>query len=285
LLDSFRSALFIALSISAVTAVIASVYASRRIAQPIERMSVAARKLARGEYDERVPVPDEVELATLAQDINTLAASLASTEERRLQLINEVAHELRTPLATIEGYMEGLLDGVFEPTDEVFGATAREAAKGALELAADRIDLAQIATDAAEALRPLFLEKDIALKLDDGDPLIVLGDRDRLTQVFTNILGNAITYTGQGGSVGVRMERDGNRATVTVSDTGKGLTQDDLGRVFDRFHRVDPNLPGGTGVGLTVARNLVRRHGGDVVAFSQGPGTGSRFVVSVPLAE
>jgi len=197
--------------------------------------------------------------------------------------------------------MEGLLDGVFEPTDEVFGATAREAARlkrlasdlstlsraeeGALELVADRIDLAQIAKDAAEALRPLFLEKDIALTLDDGDPLVVLGDRDRLTQVFTNILGNAITYTGQGGSVGVRMERDGNRATVTVSDTGKGLTQDDLGRVFDRFHRVDPNLPGGTGVGLTVARNLVRRHGGDVVAFSQGPGTGSRFVVSVPLAE
>ncbi len=301
LLDSFRSALFIALLISAVTAVIASIYASRRIAQPIERMSDAARKLARGEYDQRVPVPDEIELATLAQDINTLAASLASTEERRLQLINEVAHELRTPLATIEGYMEGLLDGVFEPTDEVFGATAREAARlkrlasdlstlsraeeGALEMAKERIDLGQIATDAAEALRPLFVEKEITLTIDDGEPLFVLGDRDRLTQVFTNIFGNAITYTGQGGAVRVATERDGAVATVTVADTGKGLTRDDLVRVFDRFHRVDPNLPGGTGVGLTVARNLVRRHGGDIVAMSEGPGTGSRFVVSLPLAE
>jgi len=301
LIDSFRSALFIALLISAITAVAASVFASRRIARPIERMSAAARKLARGEYDERVPVPDEIELATLAQDINTLAESLASTEERRLQLINEVAHELRTPLATIEGYMEGLLDGVFEPTDEVFGATAREAARlkrlasdlstlsraeeQALALEMELVDLGAIARDAAEGLRPLFVEKDITLTVDRDRPLPVLGDRDRLTQVFTNVLGNAITYTDQGGGVGVAARSDGRLATVIVTDNGKGLDAEDLVRVFDRFHRVDPNLPGGTGVGLTVARNLVRRHGGDIVALSDGPGFGSQFVVSLPLAE
>jgi signal transduction histidine kinase len=301
LLDSFRSALLIALFISAITAVAASVYASKRIAQPIERMSVAARKLARGEYGERVPVPDEIELATLAQDINTLAQTLAATEERRLQLINEVAHELRTPLATIEGYMEGLLDGVFEPTDEVFGATAREAARlkrlasdlstlsraeeQALALEMEQVDLGEIARDAAEGLRPLFMEKDITLTVDDGGRLPVLGDRDRLTQVFTNVLGNAITYTDQGGEVDVAAATDGRFAKVTVTDDGKGLDAEDLVRVFDRFHRVDPSLPGGTGVGLTVARNLVRRHGGDIVALSDGPGSGSRFVVSLPLAQ
>ncbi len=301
LVDSFRSALLIALVVSAVTAVAASIFASRRIAMPIEQMSGAARRMARGDYDERVPVPDEMELATLAQDINTLAESLASTEERRLQLINEVAHELRTPLATIEGYMEGLLDGVFEPTDEVFGATAREAARlkrlaadlstlsrteeRSFDLEMEPIDLAQVARDAAEHLQPLFLEKGITLEIEDHEPLGVLGDRDRLVQVFTNILGNAITYTDQGGRVGVSAGTDGPFATVAVTDTGKGLSEEDLVRVFDRFHRVDPSLPGGTGVGLTVARNLVRRHGGDIVAYSDGPGTGSRFVVSVPLAD
>ncbi len=139
LADSYGSALFVALVVSALTAVVASIVAARWIASPIEQMSHAARRLARGEYRERVPVPDGAELATLAEDINTLADSLANAEEARLRLINEIAHELRTPLTTIEGYMEGLLDGVFEPTDEVFGATAREA--GRLKRLADDLSV------------------------------------------------------------------------------------------------------------------------------------------------
>ncbi|GMR02456.1 MAG: ATP-binding protein [Acidimicrobiia bacterium] len=300
LTDSLWSALIVALVVSAVTAVVASIIAAQRIAQPVERMSNAARRLARGQYSERVPVPREVELATLAEDINTLAQSLETTEARRLQLINEVAHELRTPLTTIEGYMEGLLDGVFEPTEEVFGATAREAARlkrlaadlsllsraeeGALELQTKQLDLGEVAVEAADGLRPLFLEKDITFTVDGDGRLPVTANADRLTQVFTNILGNAITYTEQGGRVVLTILRDGASATVTVTDNGKGLTQDDLARVFDRFHRVDPSLPGGTGIGLTVARSLVRRHGGDITAHSRGPGTGSRFVVSIPLS-
>ncbi len=259
LTDSFLSALVIALAASAVTAVLASVVAARRIAQPIERMSDAARKLALGEYRERVPVPYEAELATLAEDINTLAETLETTEDRRLRLINEVAHELRTPLTTIEGYMEGLLDGVFEPTEEVFGATAREAARlrrlatdlsdlsraeeGALDLQMSQIDLGEVAVEAATALRPLFLEKDITFRVDGDAHVPVMGDRDRLTQVFTNILGNAITYTGSGGEVGVTIRSEGAEAAVTVTDNGKGIAREDLARVFDRFHRVDPSLP------------------------------------------
>ncbi len=300
LTESFLSALIVALAASAVTAVVASVIAARRIAEPIERMSDAARRLALGEYRERVPVPREAELATLAEDINTLAASLETTEDRRLRLINEVAHELRTPLTTIEGYMEGLLDGVFEPTEEVFGATAREAARlrrlatdlsvlsraeeGELDLEMNRIDLGEVAIEAATALRPLFVEKDITFRVEGAVRLPVLGDRDRLTQVFTNILGNAITYTSSGGEVAVSAQSERTDAVVTVTDSGKGLAREDLARVFDRFHRVDPSLPGGTGIGLTVARSLVRRHGGTIAVYSEGPGTGSSFVVSLPMA-
>ena len=299
--DSFRSAIAVALAVSVVTAIAASIFAAKRLADPIEQISKAARNLAGGDYHQRVTVPGETELAVLARDVNTLAASLESTEQRRIALINEVAHELRTPLATIEGYMEGLLDGVFEPTDEVFAATAREAARlkrlafdlsqlsrieeGALELHLETTDLAIIVADTAEQLRPLFLEKDIALSVDATARLPVAGDEDRLTQVFTNILGNAITYTQPGGTVTVAPRRQGARATVSVIDTGKGLDQEDLERIFDRFHRVDPDLPGGTGVGLTVARSLIRKHGGEIIAQSDGPGTGSSFTVSLPLVQ
>ncbi len=296
---SFRSALLVAFAAAAVTAVIASIVAARRIAQPIEQMSEATLELAEGNYDRRVPVPDVVELATLAESVNTLARSLAETEERRLRLINEVAHELRTPLTTIEGYMEGLLDGVFQPSDQIFGATAREAARlkrlaadlsllsradeDALELRFEPVDLAAVVADVAGSLRPLFVARDISLSVDGADaPITVRGDRDRLAQVFTNIIGNAVSYTDPGGRVEVRVDVDPDNAVVTIADTGKGIAPDELERIFERFHRVDPNLPGGTGVGLTVARSLVRRHGGEVVAHSDGPGTGSRFVVSLP---
>ncbi len=296
--DSFRSAIAVALAVSVFTAIAASIFAAKRLADPIEQISKAARNLAGGNYHERVTVPGETELAVLARDVNTLAASLESTEQRRIELINEVAHELRTPLTTIEGYMEGLLDGVFEPTDEVFAATAREAARlkrlasdlsmlsraeeGALDLRTDEIDLAIVAAEAAARLRPLFIEKSIELELGAERPVPMIGDADRLTQVFTNIVGNAITYTEPGGKVTVTVEQHGAMAVATVADTGKGLAAEDLERIFDRFQRVDPDLPGGTGVGLTVARSLIRRHDGEIIAQSNGPGTGSRFVVTLP---
>jgi len=299
LTDAYRSALGIALVISAITAIAASVFAARRLVVPIEQIRTATHRFARGDYHGRVPVPAESELAMLADDFNSLAASLEATERRRLELINEVAHELRTPLTTIEGYMEGLLDGVFEPSDEVFGATAREAARlkrlasdlsmlsraeeGALELRSDEIDLAVIATEAAERLRPLFVEKNIELELHTGEPVPILGDTDRLAQVFTNIIGNAVTYTPPGGTVTLTVERRGKTAQATVADNGKGIAPEDLGRIFDRFQRVDPDLPGGTGVGLTVARSLTRRQGGDIEVHSDGQGEGSRFVITLPL--
>jgi len=298
---SFRSALLVAFAAAAVTAVIASIVAARRIAQPIEQMSEATLDLAEGDYARRVPVPDVAELATLAESVNTLARSLAETEERRLRLINEVAHELRTPLTTIEGYMEGLLDGVFEPSDQIFGATAREAARlkrlaadlslvsrteeNALDLHFEPVDLAAVVDDVVGSLRPLFVAKDISLAVEGtDDAVMVRGDRDRLAQVFTNILGNAVSYTDPDGRVEIRVDAGPETTAVTVTDTGRGIAPDELERIFERFHRVDPNVPGGTGVGLTVARNLVRRHGGDVVARSEGPGTGSRFVVTLPTA-
>lgn len=297
---AFRSAMLLALAAGIVTAIVAAVVASRRIVAPIDRMRVAARGLAAGDYRRRVPIPPEAELAALAEDVNTLAEALETTEARRLQLINEVAHELRTPLATIQGYMEGLSDGVFEPNPEIFDKTAREARRlahlaadlstlsraeeGGLRLRRDPVDLARVVDDVAAGFRPLFFDDGVELVVETPAGVVVPGDVDRLTQVVVNLLGNALEHTDPGGRVTVTVRREEARAVVEISDDGEGIPAEELERIFERFHRVDPDRPGGTGIGLTVARSIVRLHGGSITASSPGLGSGATFTVELPVA-
>jgi histidine kinase len=297
--DSFERALTIAVIVSGVTALAASAFAATRVLRPLETVRKATRRLADGSYSERVPVPAEIELAALAHDVNALAEALEQVEERRVRLISEVAHELRSPLTTIQGYMEGLLDGVFEPNEEVFATSAREAARlqkvvadlstlsqadeGAFQLKMTGADLGVIASEAVERLRPQFEGESIELRVEIGETLPVVGDSDRLTQVFTNIAGNALAYAGQGGHVWVRGERRGAFARVSISDDGIGIDPERLDLVFERFYRVDRDQRGGTGIGLTIARRFARLHGGDVTASSDGLDGGATFTVEIPL--
>ncbi len=299
--QSFGRALTIAAIVSAAAAALASGYAALRVLRPLEGVRRAARRLASGSYTERVPIPVESELAALAHDVNALGEALEKVEERRVRLISEVAHELRTPLTTIQGYMEGLLDGVFEPTEEIFAATAREATRlkrvaadlstlsraeeSVMELVTAPVDLGAVAAEAAERLRPQFEGSDVALDVTRLGDLPVEGDHDRLTQVFTNIVGNALTYTPAGGKVEVLAQRQGADAVVTISDTGRGIDPEHLEVIFERFFRADRDAPGGTGIGLTIARRIARLHGGEVTAASPGLGQGSTFRVTLPLAE
>jgi histidine kinase len=298
--DSFSRAITIAVLVGVLAAVAASGFAATRLLRPIERIRRAARRLASGFYTERVPVPGETELAALAADVNALGEALEQVEERRVRLVAEVAHELRTPLTTIQGYMEALLDGVLEPSDEIFAAAAREAARlqrvatdlsllsraeeGRLELQIQRIDLAAVAAEAAERLRPQFDANQVALVVACREQLPVDGDADRLAQVLINIVGNALSHTSASGSVEVTCERVGRIGRVAISDTGRGIPADQLGLIFERFYRIDREAPGGTGIGLTIARRIARLHGGDVTAASPGPGGGATFSVSIPLA-
>ncbi len=187
----------------------------------------ATRRLANGHYDERVAEPGELELAELARDVNRLAVELETTERRRARLVSEVAHEMRTPLTTIDGYVEGMLDGVFEPSEEVLVAVGEETSRlqrlasdlaelsrseeGATELHLRVVDLGELAASSAERLRPQFDEKGVSLSVAAGPPLPVEVDPDRIAQVLTNLFGNALTYTPAGGRVEVRAsrERDG----------------------------------------------------------------------------
>lgn len=304
LLGALNAALAIGVVVALVAAAVLAAVAARRVMGPLDAVRGATRKMAEGTYGVEVPVPAVTELGALAEDVNRLGAALAETEQRRAALVSDLAHELRTPLTTVRGFLEGLTDGVFEPTPDVLADLTDEVARlqrlvgdlnvlsradeGALPLDLARHDVARVAVSVAGRLAPQFADKGIALDVDAPGPVPAVIDRDRVTQLLTNVVGNALAYTEPGGRVGVTVRAEGSgggegaQAVVEVTDTGRGIAADELARVFDRFHRVD-HSGSGTGIGLTIARSVARAHGGDVTVRSPGPGQGSTFVVRLPV--
>lgn len=283
------------LAAAVVASALVSWRVTRRLAAPLEDISAATRELAAGRYGVRVPRADTAELNDVASDVNTLAAELESTEERRLRLIGDVAHELRNPLSTIEGTMEALLDGVVEAEPDTYARIGREAARlrrladdlsslsSAGELAvvaSEAVDLAALASGVVSQLEPQATAKGLTLELERGAVPSIVGDADRLTQVLTNVVGNAVQYT-ESGSVRVRTFTDGRKAVVEVIDTGRGLSDENQRNVFERFYRVDAQYSDGTGVGLAIAKLIVEAHGGQISASSAGVGQGSTFRIEL----
>jgi histidine kinase len=301
-ISALTTALMLGTLASVIAAAAAAVLVTRRLVRPLNAVRTATRLIAAGRYETSVPVPREPELAGIAGDVNTLAARLADTEARRTRLLGEVAHEMRTPLTALEGYVEGLIDGVFAPEPEVLGAASDELRRlrrladdlSALSRAEERrldlhfaaADLADLARRAADRLAPQFGDGDVKLTVQGTGQLPVMADQDRITQVLTNIIGNALTATPAGGSVTVEARARVPLAQVVVTDTGVGLAEADLERVFERFYRApgQPRRSAGSGIGLTIARNIARAHGGDVVAVSAGPDRGAAFTLALPLA-
>ncbi len=303
--SAFISALTTALMFGTLASVVAAVgaaaFVTRRLARPLNAVRTATRHIAAGRYEAAVPVPREPELAGIASDVNTLAARLADTEARRTRLLGEVAHEMRTPLTALEGYVEGLIDGVFAAEPEVLGAASDELRRlrrladdlSALSRAEERrldlhfadTDLADLTRRAAERLAPQFSDGNVTLTVDGAEQLPVQADPDRITQVLTNIIGNALIATPAGESVTIETRAQAPLAQVVVTDTGVGLAETDLERVFERFYRApgQRHRSTGSGIGLTIARNIARAHGGDVAAASPGPGRGATFTLTLPL--
>jgi signal transduction histidine kinase len=301
---AFESALTTAQLLGTLASVIAAVIAAgivtSRLMHPLNAVRSATRQIAAGRYEARVPMPRDPDLAGIAADVNTLATRLGDTEARRSRLLGEVAHEMRTPLTALEGYLEGLIDGVFAPEPEVLSAASDElrrlrrladdlsalsrAEEQQLDLKLADTDLAALAAKTVSRLAPQFSDADVTLTVAAGPPLPVWADPDRITQVLTNIIGNALTATPAGGSVTVHAREHARQAQVVVTDTGVGLAAADLERVFERFYRApgQPRRPPGSGIGLTIARNIARAHGGNVSAASPGPGHGAAFTLTLP---
>lgn len=306
---SVRSAFLSALSTALIVGVLASVTAAgfvaavvtRRLLRPLAAVRTATRQIAAGRYGGRVPLPSEPELAALATDVNTLAHALADTESRRTRLLGEVAHEMRTPLTALDGYVEGLIDGVFTASPDTFASLSEElrrlhrladdlsslsrAQEQRLELHPVNADLADLARRTASRLSPQFEDTDVTLIVNADTALPVHVDPDRITQVLTNLVGNALLATPAGGTVTITARGAGGRGEVVVTDTGVGLAEEDIERVFERFYRVpgQSRRSAGSGIGLTIAREIARGHDGDVTASSAGRAQGASFAVVLPL--
>ena len=303
--DAVLLALVLAIGGAALTAAAVSLFLSRRIVRPISGLAASAERVAQGHYGERVPVTGADELAQLGAAFNAMATSLESAEARRRRLLNDLAHELRTPLATLEGYLEGLADGVVSPSEKTWGVMQTEshrlgrlvddlqkvskAEERQLDLRLARVSPAALVDAALAAALPAYAEKGVVLERSVGGKTPdVRADADRIGEVLANLLQNALRHTQPSGRVTLSAGRRVDGVVLTVTDTGEGIAPEHLERVFERFYRIDParaRAQGGSGIGLTIARAIVEAHGGRLHAESDGPGRGSRFVVSLPTAD
>lgn len=305
--------LLVAAIAATLVAVIISIIVSRRIVGPIQSMTEASTGIAGGDYHRRVAIPSEDELGTLAHSFNIMAETLEQTEQRRVALIGDVAHELRTPLAIVRSSVEAIADEAVPPDPEHLAEIQREIARlqrlvtdmenlsraeaGQIHLTRQPADVAVLIRAATTRLQSQFEDKRVALVVvvPDAPPTIPL-DADRIQQVLINLLGNALHYTPSGGRVCVSArliiptppERNSDGAVeISVLDTGIGIAQEHISHLFERFYRVDKSrsrLGGGSGIGLTIARHLVEAHGGRIWVESQGVGKGSTFMFTLPLA-
>ena len=304
-LGTLLSALAVAAVVATVTSLATSLFVARRVTIPLRLMTRVSERISAGHYAERIAVAaahSTDELGQLANSINTLAVALEQTERRRLEVIGNVAHELRTPIATLEGYLEGLLDGVIEPTPHTLALLHTEAGRlrrlvddlqelsraeaRQIPLSLQPVAPQQLVQDALVPLEGQFAEKGLALRVQvPADLPQALADPTRGVQILTNLLVNALRYTPAPGRVEVTVSREQEMVAFRVSDTGLGLTPDHIAHLFERFYRVDRSRSrafGGSGIGLTIAQSLAQAMGGEIRVESAGPGQGSSFTLTLP---
>ena len=312
LYSNYKSAMTEALSLAAaaalIAAVIASLLISHQVVEPVQRMMRISHRIAEGEYEERLKVAGNVqsnqldELDQLGLTFNQMADKLEKIESMRLQLIGDVTHELRTPLTAIKGYMEALIDGVLPGTPETYQQVYSEADRlqrlvndlqelsrveaGAYQINLESLSPANLIGTVITYLNRQFEEKGILLeeKLDANLPN-VFADKDRILQVLTNLIGNALQYTAAGGKVVISATEVKSEILISISDSGIGISPDNLSLIFNRFYRTDKSrarASGGSGIGLTIAQALVKAHHGRIWAESPGEGKGSTFTFSLP---
>ena len=306
---SVSEALALAAGAALIAAILASFLISRQVVGPVQKMMVASHRIAEGEYAERITVPGIVhssqldELDQLALSFNQMADKLEKTEIMRRQLIGDVSHELRTPLTAIKGYMEGLMDGVVSASPETYQQVFTEADRlqrlvndlqelsrveaGAFSLDLKPVSINSLIETVASNLGRQFEEKGIHLQIQlDANLPKLAADPDRILQVLTNLIGNALQYTQPGGDIYIRTMRNQNEAVITITDTGVGIAPDQLANIYKRFYRADKSrsrTSGGSGIGLTIAQALVKAHRGRIWAESPGEGKGSSFHFTLPL--
>jgi signal transduction histidine kinase len=276
---------------------------SRRVTSPIQALALTAGQLGRGDLSQRAQVQEKGEIGELAQAFNSMATNLQHAEQLRRDLVADVAHELRTPLSNIQGYLEAIRDRVMKPDAATIRTLSEEAAllarlvdelqelslaeAGELKLVYQAEDISALVRQTASPWESQAAAKGISLSLDlpDGLPAVYI-DWQRVSQVLHNLLENAVAHTGRGGKITISAATRGGWVEVGVRDTGEGIPAQDLPNIFERFYRVDKSrarATGGSGLGLTIAKRLVEAHGGRIEVESE-LGKGSRFTFTLPVA-
>ncbi len=310
LLSDLTTTLLIAGSVAFFLSVVLALIITRSISEPLRRIALAAREIAQGHYDQELDITAPDEVRSLAHSFNVMARQVEASQQAQRDFVANVSHELKTPLTSIQGFSQALLDGTAKDEEARRRAAqiVSDEAERMTRLVDDLLDLARIeAGQIVMAHEPLevgrllrgCVEKfalraeesgvDLKLEIEDikaeGRPL--LGDGDRLAQVFTNLIDNALKHTPHGGRVIVaaRPVSEGQQLEISVADSGPGIPAEDLSRIFERFYQVDKSRAkgkGGVGLGLAIAREIVQAHGGKIEAESVG-GLGTRLAVTLPL--
>jgi len=275
--------------------------AFRRLGTPFADIMSATDAIASGDLSVRLRENNRGPLGNLARRFNNMVAELERSEQQRRNLTADIAHELRTPLHIIQGNLEGMLDGVYEPTDENINDTLDEtrllarlvddlqtlslAEAGQLPLHPTRFLLADLLMDAAAGFESRAATQNVDLRMEDPDPSPEIeADYDRLIQVLANLLTYALRHTPENGQITLQAELIPDGVRIVVSDTGTGIPPDDLPYIFDRFWRGDKSrarTEGSSGLGLAITRQLVLAHGGMISAESK-LGEGTTFTVEIP---
>lgn len=275
-----------------------SYFLSGNITKPLRQLSSAAEKIRQGDLKQVVPVETQDEVGQLAMVFNQMSAELAATESNRQELLANIAHELKTPLAILQGHLESMLDGVETPEPDKLFSMQEEVMRltrlvgdlrdlslaqvHKLELHPQPLDVSEKTRRAADMLEPMLEEKHLQFKreLAEGLPELPL-DPDRLNQILYNLITNAIRYTTPGTTITLQTEKTGKGVRLTVADEGPGIAPEDLPHVFEQFYRGDKSrnrASGGSGIGLSLAKSFVEAQGGTIKAENRKTG-GAAFIV------
>lgn len=288
--------------LSILGAVLAGILLAKRVTLPISKTMDITKDISQGNYSIRLEAqPKTKELDALTQAVNQMASALQRQEMLRRQLTTDVAHELRTPLANVASHLELMREGVWEPTQERLGRCYEEIGR-ITQLVADLDRLRQVEEEDLKLAREPVELKDLAQSVCaqfaaeekarglacvvDGEEATVPADRNRLRQVVSNLVSNAIKYSPDGGMIRVTVSAGETQAQLIVEDQGIGIPEEELPLIFERFYRTDRSRSrktGGAGIGLTIAKTIVQAHGGSIAAQSTA-GEGSRFIVTLPVA-
>ncbi|WP_456272189.1 sensor histidine kinase [Bacillus sp. AK031] len=277
---------------------------TNQIIRPVKEMERVAQKMSQGDFSKRILVKKQDEIGNLATSFNILASSLEEVDKKRREFLQNVSHELRTPLSYMQGYTEVILEGTDpakEQTDKYVSIIHNEAGRMSrlvhdlLDLAqleddsypmkCDPLPFAQLVLDVVERFKLPAAQKKMNISMDLDDDIIVNGDADRLEQVVSNLLDNAIRYTPEGKTVNVHLSAEQETAKLIIQDSGQGIPEEDLPRVMERFYRVNKartRKEGGTGLGLSIVYHIVKKHDGEVEIESEY-GSGTSIVIKLPL--